>query len=196
MKIEVLELNERGVSVNDNNLGTPAETRYFDDNGGLPDGNFVKENIAGKWVLVPFKCTDDNLEFAYRTIDDSTLIKASSLLEDLKGKKLVAGASWYKENDPETLDWVLNSKYWGRGYDRKVDPEEAIIEIYFGEGGTRLYATVEKYFGEGGTRLYATVAGSKGESSPSQNQPPWCETSYSNETADMLFKYWLEIELS
>jgi len=181
MKIEVLELDEWGADVNDNNRGTPGEIQYFDDNGGLPGGNYNKDNIAGKWVLVPFDCRNDNLEFAYRTIDGSTLIKADSLLEDLKGESLVAGAEWFQENDPETLDWVLNSKYWGRGYDRKVDPEEAIIEIYFGEGGTR---------------LYATVAGSKGESSPSQNQPPWCETSYSNETADMLFKYWLEIELS
>ena len=70
--IEVLELNENGVSVDDVNLGTPAEVRYFDDNCGLPDGNFDENNIAGNWVHLEGK--HEIGTFAYRQIDDSTLV--------------------------------------------------------------------------------------------------------------------------
>ena len=71
--IEVLELNESGVSVDDVNEGAPGEVKYFDDNGGLPDGNFDENNIAGNWVHLEGK--HEIGTFSYRQIDDSTLVK-------------------------------------------------------------------------------------------------------------------------
>ena len=75
--IEILQLNRNGVRVEEQDLPLPLQFHYFDDNGGSPDGNFDEDNIAGTWVLV-----DGRREigtYAYRTIDDCTLIVEEDL---------------------------------------------------------------------------------------------------------------------
>ena len=70
---KIVELNGKGINVEETD--NPMATRFFDDNGGLPDGNF-KDNIAGKWLIIHGKIdVSDKLEYAYRTIDNTTLIK-------------------------------------------------------------------------------------------------------------------------
>ena len=79
--IEIIELNRNGVRVEEQDLPLPLQFHYFDDNGWSPDGNFDEDNIAGTWVLV-----DGRREigtYAYRTIDDCTLIVEEDLREYL-----------------------------------------------------------------------------------------------------------------
>ena len=86
------------------------------------------------------------------------MLTAETMIESLKGKKLIEGAEWFKENDPEMLDWVYHSDYWGRGFDEIPNQDQAVIEIQFTEGGIDVYATHK---------------GSGYEDCPSRNQPPW-----------------------
>ena len=71
--LDIVELNRNGIRIEEENLPLPVVTRYFDDNGGSPDGNYDEDNIAGTWLVV-----DGRHEvgiYAYRSIDDITLIK-------------------------------------------------------------------------------------------------------------------------
>src|SRR5690554_6580241 len=69
--IEIIELNRNGVRVEEQDH--PLPLHYFDDNGGSPDGNYDENNIAGTWVLVDGR--HEVGTYAYRSIDDCTLIK-------------------------------------------------------------------------------------------------------------------------
>ena len=69
--VDFVELNEYGVRVEEQDH--PLPFHYFDDNGGSPDGNFDENAIAGTWVLVDGK--HEIGTYAYRSIDDCTLIK-------------------------------------------------------------------------------------------------------------------------
>lgn len=55
--------------------------RYFDDNGGLPDGNYNENNLKGSWIVIDGDATNYNVTYAYRTIDDTTLIPTTELAE-------------------------------------------------------------------------------------------------------------------
>lgn len=68
--IETIQLNEKGVNVKEQD--NPMATRYFDDNGGLPKGNYDENNIFGSWVVVEGK--HEFKKYAYRTIDNCTLV--------------------------------------------------------------------------------------------------------------------------
>ena len=164
--INIMELNSNGVDVNDKNTGTPAETRYFNDNGALPDGNFDESNIKGFWVHVEGK--HEIGEYAYRVIDDSTLIRLSSL------GRIEVDADWLEENDLEMLGWVTENNYWGRCFDEVPDRDTAVVRIEFDERGTRVYAT---------TSIVDDVQQSL------NNQPAWGEDSYEDWTKEKLEKY-------
>ena len=71
--IEFIELNRNGVRIEEEDLPLPLQFHYFDDNGWSPDGNFDEDNIAGTWAVVKGK--HEIGVYAYRTIDDVTLIK-------------------------------------------------------------------------------------------------------------------------
>ena len=71
--VDIVELNEYGVRIEEQDLPLPFATRYFDDNGGSPDGNYDENAIAGTWVVVSGK--HEIGTFAYRSIDHCTLIK-------------------------------------------------------------------------------------------------------------------------
>ena len=73
--IEIVELNEYGVRIEEQDH--PLPFHYFDDNGGSPDGNYDENAIAGTWVVVSGK--HEIGTYAYRTIDDVTLIKLAGL---------------------------------------------------------------------------------------------------------------------
>ena len=69
--IEVVELNENSVKIGEEK--NPLAMRYFDDNGGLPSGNYDENDISGIWVHLEGKHTNF-AKYAYRSIDNSTLI--------------------------------------------------------------------------------------------------------------------------
>src|SRR5690606_41336687 len=71
--VEIVELNEYGVRIEEQDLPLPFATRYFDDNGGSPDGNYDENNIAGTWVVLDGK--HEIGTYAYRSIDHCTLVK-------------------------------------------------------------------------------------------------------------------------
>ena len=178
MKMKVLKLNEKGIKINeeDNSMAM----RYFSDNGGMPDGNYDEDDIAGTWVLISGEHTNYDM-YAYRSIDDTTLIPLEiyriKLIEELTGERLLLDSKWLEENDPEMLDWITSSKYWGRGSDRKPDPSEAIVELQFGEEGVQYYASTEGHQ----------------DFWPSQNQPPWGEDSWEDWAVEAIEKYWKKL---
>ena len=69
--IEILELNENGIRVEEQH--NSYATRFFDDNGSLPEGNYDENDIAGSWVMIDGR--HEIGTFAYRSIDNVTLIK-------------------------------------------------------------------------------------------------------------------------
>ena len=69
--IEIVELNEYGVRIEEQDH--PLPFHYFDDNGGSPDGNYDENAIAGTWVVLDGK--HEIGTYAYRSIDDCTLVK-------------------------------------------------------------------------------------------------------------------------
>ena len=75
--IEIIQLNRNGVRVEEQDLPLPLQFHYFDDNGWSPDGNFDEDNIAGTWAVVKGK--HEIGVYAYRSIDDVTLIKLAGL---------------------------------------------------------------------------------------------------------------------
>jgi hypothetical protein len=178
MKIKEVKLNKNGVEVGEEE--NPLATRYFDDNGGLANGNYDEDDIARTWVLVVGK--HEIGTYAYRTIDDTTLIPVEiyrrKLIGKLTGERILLGAEWLEENDPEMLDWITSSKYWGRGTDRKPDPSEAIVELKFDESGVAYYANLET-----DKDIY-----------PSQNQPPWGEDNWEDWAVEAIEKYYKKLE--
>jgi len=155
--IEVVELNENSVKIGEEK--NPLAMRYFDDNGGLPSGNYDENDISGIWVHLEGKHTNF-AKYAYRSIDNSTMIPGcifkNYLINEMIGKKVIVDAEWLKENDPETLSYIMDSEYCD------FAEEETVLEIQFDEGGTRSYACSES----------ATC------DIPSQNQPPWWDGSW------------------
>ena len=74
--VDVVELNEKGVAVNDNGKN------YFAEQGGYPDGNYFREdgeptNIAGEWLVIDELLDIDNnyLTYAQLQDDEITLVK-------------------------------------------------------------------------------------------------------------------------
>jgi len=179
MKIKKVKLNKNGVEVGEEE--NPLAMRYFDDNGGLANGNYDEDDIAGTWAYVKGEHTNYDM-YAYRSIDDTTLIPVEiyreNLIEELAGERILLGAEWLEENDPEMLDWITSSKYWGRGTDRKPDPSEAIVELKFDESGVAYYANLET-----DKDIY-----------PSQNQSPWGEDNWEDLPVRSIEKYYKKLE--
>ena len=72
--VEVVELNENGVKVDE--ADNPYANIYFDDNGGLPDGNYNKEDIPGEWIVIDGQIeVNENITYAHVTCSNTTLVK-------------------------------------------------------------------------------------------------------------------------
>jgi len=65
------------------------------------------------------------------------------LIIDLIGQSITKSAEWLQENDPQLLDWIVSSKYWGRGFDEEPDRSAAVVELYFWDSGVGYTATFE-----------------------------------------------------
>jgi hypothetical protein len=102
MIIEKVKLNKNGVEVGEEE--NPLAMRYFDDNGGLPNGNYDEDDIAGFWIHVEGEHTNYDM-YAYRTIDDTTLIPVEiyrrKLIGKLTGERILLGAEWLEEAEKD-----------------------------------------------------------------------------------------------
>lgn len=79
--VDVVELNKNGVEIEKED--SPVADRWFDDNGALPNGNFDENEIAGEWLVIDGKLyIDENTTYAYRTIDNTTLVDLDSFVEE------------------------------------------------------------------------------------------------------------------
>ena len=173
--MKIIELNKNGVEVGEEE--NPLALRYFNDNGNLPDGNYDEDDIAGSWILIDEEHTNYDI-YAYRSIDDTTLIPVEiyrkELIEKMTGERVVVDAEWLEENDPEMLAWITSSEYWRRGYDRNLEASETIVELKFDEGGVAYYANLE----------------ANKDKYPSQNQPPWGEDNWEDWSVEDIKKYY------
>lgn len=79
--VDIVELNEYGVRVEEQE--NPLAPRYFDDNGGSPDGNYNENAIAGTWVVLDGR--HEIGTFAYRSIDHCTLVKEKDFIKYMIG---------------------------------------------------------------------------------------------------------------
>jgi len=98
------------------------------------------------------------------------------LIEEMKDSRIILEAEWLEENDPEMLDWITSSKYWGRGYEEKPHRSKAVVELYFDEGGVEYKATFEDH--------------PNGVKQSLNNQGPWGEDSWEDWTAENIKKYY------
>jgi len=72
-------------------------------------------------------------------------MKRKEQIISLIGHNLIRSAEWLEENDPELLDWIVSSKYWGRGFDEKPDRSAAVVELYFWDSGVGYTATFKSH---------------------------------------------------
>jgi len=104
-------------------------------------------------------------------------MKRQKLIKKLIGKTIEFDAEWLEENDPELLDWITSSKYWGRGYDFVPERSEAVARVEFDEAGMRYYATFESH--------------PEGVQQSLNNQSAWGEDSWEDwEDTEQLKKYY------
>ena len=97
------------------------------------------------------------------------------IINQLKGKTVLADYDWLKKNDPEQIDWVYSSEYWGRGFDYTPDEREMYLELYFNECGVAYIATYESH--------------PQGVRQSLNNQPHWGEDNYEDWEKEQLEKY-------
>ena len=100
------------------------------------------------------------------------------LINKLQGKTTLVDYDWLQEHDPELLEWVTSSKYWGRGFERDIPAQEAFVEVYFNEGGISYAATFKSH--------------TDGVRQSLNNQPPWGEDSWDDWGVNQLKGYYLK----
>ena len=78
--IDVVSLDRNGIEEKENG----EEIRWFDDNGGLPEGNYPEDYLKGDWVIIEGRVEigKDKIIWAYRSIDNTTLIRLGLLNHD------------------------------------------------------------------------------------------------------------------
>jgi hypothetical protein len=70
------------------------------------------------------------------------IMTREEMINEMKGEIVTVSGEWLEENDPEMLEWITDSKYWGRGYEKTPSREKACLRLEFDEGGVRYIATV------------------------------------------------------
>lgn len=88
--------------------------------------------------------------------------EAKMLRQKLHGNHVIVDADWLEKNDPEQLDWIVDSEYCD------FEREETVLEIQF-----RLNDMHEILY-------YACASDAPDADRPSRNQPPWAEDEWSD----------------
>ena len=107
-------------------------------------------------------------------------MKRKEQINSLIGHNIIKSAEWLEKNDPELLDWIVMSEYWGRGYDEKPDRSAAVVELYFRESGVSYTATFEGH--------------PEGVRQSLSNQPTWGQDSWEDWEDEQLELYLIEIK--
>jgi hypothetical protein len=106
-------------------------------------------------------------------------MRKEQMIAELVGKTVVVGGEWLLENDPEMLDWITSSKYWGRGHEN-IKPEDAVLEMYFESEGVTYKATFEGH--------------PEGVEQSLNNQPMWGEDSWDDWETEDIKKYYILVK--
>ena len=84
------------------------------------------------------------------------------MIKQMEGEIVTVDGEWLLENDGEMIEWITDSKYWGRGHENiEIKPEDAILEMHFGSRGIDYNVTFEGH--------------PEGVEQSLNNQPPWGE---------------------
>jgi hypothetical protein len=107
------------------------------------------------------------------------IMTREEMIKQMKGNYIDVDYEWLMKNDPEMLDWVCKSDYWGRGFEKAPSREKAWLRLEFDEGGIRYIAT---------TADEIDVHHSLGE------QPPWGEDHWEDWKTEDIQKYYMLVK--
>ena len=99
------------------------------------------------------------------------------MIKEMKSNIIRVNGEWLAENDPEMLEWLTGSEYWGRGFeDREINPEDAVIEMHFESRGVAYKATFKGH--------------PEGVDQSLNNQPVWGDDNWEDwDVLEILKKY-------
>jgi hypothetical protein len=109
------------------------------------------------------------------------IMTREEMINEMKGEIVTVIGEWLLENDPEMLEWITDSKYWGRGHENiEIKPEDAVLEVHFKSGGVTYNVTFEGH--------------PEGVEQSLNNQPPWGEDSWEDWNDIELIPYYNEMQ--
>ena len=86
------------------------------------------------------KCVNQYLAGFYDPKDAEDFWR-KEMIKKMAGKNVDIDYGWLKENDPEMIDWVCKSDYWGRGYDEMPKRNKLWLRLHFSNSGIGYIAT-------------------------------------------------------
>ena len=102
------------------------------------------------------------------------------MIKQMEGEIITIGGEWLIENDEEMLEWIIASKYCGRGHENiEIKPEDVVLELHFGSRGVTYNVTFEGH--------------PEGVEQSLNNQPPWGEDTWKDWTVKEIEKYWKKL---
>ena len=103
------------------------------------------------------------------------------MIKQMEGEIVTVGGEWLLENDEEMIEWLTGSKYWGRGHENiEIKPEDAVLEMYFEEGGVTYKATFEGH--------------PEGVEQSLNNQNMWGDDSWKDWGTEYIKKYYMLVK--
>jgi hypothetical protein len=105
------------------------------------------------------------------------IMTREEMINEMKGEIVTVSGEWLIENDEEMLEWIIASKYWGRGHENiEIKPEDVVLELHFGSRGVDYNVTFEGH--------------PEGVEKSLNNQPPWGEDTWEDWEDEDIKKYW------
>ena len=109
------------------------------------------------------------------------IMTREEMIKQMEGERILLDAEWLIENDEEMLEWIIASKYWGRGHENiEIKPEDAMLELHFGSRGVTYNVTFEGH--------------PEGVEQSLNNQPPWGEDTLEDWEDEELITYYNEMQ--
>jgi hypothetical protein len=121
------------------------------------------------------------LNLDLKRLKEVIIMIREEMIKQMEGEIVTVGGEWLLENDPEMLDWLTGSKYWGRGHENiEIKPEDAVLEMHFSEGGVAYKATFEGH--------------PEGVEQSLNNQNMWGDDSWKDWGTEYLKKYYMLVK--
>lgn len=103
------------------------------------------------------------------------------MIKEMEGEIITVGGKWLLENDEEMIEWLTDSKYWGRGFeDIEIKPEDAVLEMHFETRGVAYKATFEGH--------------PEGVDQSLSNQPMWGDDNFEDWDTEDIKKYYMLVK--